>query len=793
MLEIILDGEHLDLPSGFSMQIEETNPIFNERGSQSLPATVPASGRNARLLGHPHRLDTATEPNNPLRNAVVADGMTQRRGSLNVTEAGRREGYTFNVGFDNAEVYAKWLKKKLAKLDGLPVRLPKSGYRDVHELLAELTEIYHHCDSQSEPLAIFPVAINCEEHEDEKYWEILNVLNNGSLEQPTKVNRILNGEVTETVIPAGYCVSPFVRAWKVLELIFADMGLTIVSNPLKEDVELSRLVVLNNAADSVCLGEIRYADLMPDCTVQEFLNSLWVRFGLVYNVNFDTGNADVRLLRDILRQEPATHLDRYMTGWPKVTYGSRQYIKLSAQSSLEGAAPATERFEDFVKGLDLTELHLGKDLSEWQHEDQGGGGGDKPSGYWPDGGKHLWDKPDDFQVVPPVMVENTPGLRSRADGDTSECFLCRTFRTAMWYKLDNTNRKVTGSSTSFFNWDPQTEGLEPMELQSDDEWVPVEYIASGKQNTGWYFFDYAPKYLVKARHYHSYIKNSGDDDGDSGKNDGDSTPLAFMLAYQCGNYTAGHFCPEDKEGAAESFPDGSVGKLSLLFQFADGLFANFWKEYDELLRHDNRACEVETGMPKALLSSLNLFSVATCNGVRCLIDKASYTLPSASPTKVALTLRPIEKRSGYDIAEEQGVPTLKSVSRELKWQVTWDAFDQDDFEGTLSEYPEFAVREWLDANDYRPHDGWYVDRESMELVSKERVGVWWENDPEIPKPTQLAENFDKYYRMTATYDVYEVRWNEDDPELPFTERAEIPIGRIVCEWEYHVIMTSRWF
>ena len=78
-------------------------------------------------------------------------------------------------------------------------------------------------------------------------------------------------------------------------------------------------------------------------------------------------------------------------------------------------------------------------------------------------------------------------------------------------------------------------------------------------------------------------------------------------------------------------------------------------------------------------------------------------------------------------------------------------------------------------------------------MSKERVGVWWENDPEIPKPTQLAENFDKYYRMTATYDVYEVRWNEDDPELPFTERAEIPIGRIVCEWEYHVIMTSRWF
>lgn len=45
MLEIRINNEPLDIPAGFSVEIEDTNPIFNERGSQSIPATVPASAK----------------------------------------------------------------------------------------------------------------------------------------------------------------------------------------------------------------------------------------------------------------------------------------------------------------------------------------------------------------------------------------------------------------------------------------------------------------------------------------------------------------------------------------------------------------------------------------------------------------------------------------------------------------------------------------------------------------------------------------------------------------------------
>ena len=65
MIEIQTNGQTLDLPDNFSIDIEDSNPIFNDRGSQSIPATVPASRRNIKILDFPTRLEAGVEPNNP--------------------------------------------------------------------------------------------------------------------------------------------------------------------------------------------------------------------------------------------------------------------------------------------------------------------------------------------------------------------------------------------------------------------------------------------------------------------------------------------------------------------------------------------------------------------------------------------------------------------------------------------------------------------------------------------------------------------------------------------------------
>ena len=72
-------------------------------------------------------------------------------------------------------------------------------------------------------------------------------------------------------------MTAFLYVWRVLELVFSEFGYTITENPFKTDKELSNLVILNNAADCCVKGKLSYADLMPDCTVEEFLNAIHIK------------------------------------------------------------------------------------------------------------------------------------------------------------------------------------------------------------------------------------------------------------------------------------------------------------------------------------------------------------------------------------------------------------------------------------------------------------------------------------------------------------------------------------
>ena len=116
MLKIETKRGVLDLSGELTLQIEEKSPVMNERGSQSLPATVPATARNLLITGFPHRLDGVESPMGDDKSCVVSDGVYHRRGILNLVSASRREGITFNVGFDNSEAYEAWKKRRLNEL-----------------------------------------------------------------------------------------------------------------------------------------------------------------------------------------------------------------------------------------------------------------------------------------------------------------------------------------------------------------------------------------------------------------------------------------------------------------------------------------------------------------------------------------------------------------------------------------------------------------------------------------------------------------------------------------------------
>lgn len=811
MIQIKTKGEALDLPAGFSIEIEDSNPIFNDRGSQSVPATVPATRRNIRLLDAPHRIDAGSDPNLPERTAEVIEGAYIRRGVMNITEAGKEEGFTFNVGFDNSTAYAKWSKKKLGELSGLPTYTPdltEQGY-PIDLLLDELYRIYRNPDPQKDDFAVFPLAINNEsagtDNDKKTYWEVLNLVGDHGLAQPNKVKRLLDGTVTEVSVPEGYMVSPFLRVWRVLELIFADMELTIVTNPFAQDNELARIVVLNNAADSSCRAEIKYSDLMPDSTVEEFLNALWVRFGLVYNIDNNTRTVRLKLLKDIISQRGCRTLDPYIAGTEKITYEERQYIKLSAHTSIEGAAPSHERFEDFAKGLDVSGVRLGVHVSQWQMtgtQDDSHWDGDWNDGYyddydpWNDPG---WDPdyPEPEYPEPDYPDYDYYAARSAAApkagasvSNSNNTFLAREFVTGLWYRLDATNGKVRLSSSSFFNWDPQPEGLSPLDLSSDDEFVPIQRVSTVGLGVGHSYNDRCPLYLFGARHYHSYIKGSDDTE-----TSGDRTPLAFMFAYTKGNKTFGRITPEGDDGMPITLDDGTKPTISLLFQFKDGLFAKFWADYDEVLRHGNRSVEVKSRINKLDLPRLNLIDVYTFKGIRVLIDTMTYSLPSGREVAADLKLRPIQTQGRYDIKKEQNVPDFAAAARHLEWFLFSETYGEGLDTATARSQ---AAQKYISDTGYQPHgtqgDYWYIGAGGAKFKSITRLSPTWQTDTTIPKPGAQGQKNIRKYKARLTYDIYEIHDMSQgpEPELQDWELDEIPIGEASATVEYQVILYSKW-
>lgn len=807
MIEIRIEGKSLDLPDKFSMGIEDSSPIYNDRGSQSIPATVPATHANKRLLAFPTRADSGSDPNSPQKVVEVADGGYLRRGVLNVTEASVKSGITFNIGFDNATAYMAWKDKKLTDLK-MPVYYPveQEGNTRQEWLLDDLFRLYRESRPQEDDMAVFPVAVSKEDggtgDDKEVYWEILNIPGEHGLDTPSTVRRVIDGEVTEVTVPTGYCVSPFLRVWRLLELLFDDLGLVLEANPFREDVELARLVVLNNAADAACRGWIEYSDIVPDCTVETFLNALWVRFGLVYDINYYKGTVSLKLIKDVIRANAGLSLLPLSTGPEVMGYETPQYVKLSASTSIDGASPSSDRFEDFARGLDLSQVRLGNHVSQWIISE-----GD--NSHWEGDIRDRWAELDPDEPDPDVPDPDEPdpdypdapdyySLRTVRDGRSSSSgssqagvigsTVAREFVTGTWYRLDSSNGKVKESSSGFFNWDPQPSGMSPLELSSEDEWVPVGYVSNVGTGTGNAFNDLCPMYLVGSRHYHSYIRGN-DNAGDT--NDG--TPLAFMFAYTVNKKTVGRINPESETGLPLCPDDGTEATLSLLFQFKDGLFARFWKEYDEILRHGNRTIDVNVRLDKIQISRLDMLVPCSYRGIRCLIDTASYSLPALRALSVDLKLRTLSTQGEYDIEDEQSIPDFSAGYRTLEYVLVSDNLDEMAGDSATR---EAAVKKFKADTGYTDHgeqgDAYLVGPISLSLDKIVRVMPTWDYDPGLPPPPQPGAQVIRTYTAMLHYSVREVHDMATDPDdLGDWEYVEPPLGTVILPVEYRVILTTR--
>lgn len=598
-----------DLPNDFNIEIEDTSPLYNERGSQSIPATLPASPNNLILTNHIHRLDTDHAPATDAR-VIVSDGIYNRIGKMNITQASHSEGIISNIGFDESELYSIWNAVSLRTLDAPILRLGSAS-----AIITLLEDIMNETQTE-EGLAVFPVCVNMpskDETIDNKevstyYPEYINKIAKvndtyklvGAARQETY---LLENKPVLTSVPEGYGVTAFLKVSWLLNFIFRKYGYTITENPFSTHPQLSRLVVLNNTADACVKGFLDYSDLMPDCTINEFLQALYCRFGMVYFVDGKTKSVKLKFIKDLISNPASKDWTLLKAAMPVINYNSPQQLKLSAGTSIAGpyqnlvAAPAADSLDKFLKPFNYV---VSSNYSK---------------GY--------------------LYYFNSDGR-----------YAVRNIYTHL----------LETRSSDFFPWDKGS-NIGYMEITSVDECLPIKGTYPDEHPT-------CPAYLLGKVHKYTNIASA---DIELSDEQNTQTPLCFCFAFPRNTSSYPYGSPRCYTAAGDPVTvNGHTFDISMTFVGDNGLFNRFWKGFDAVLRYANHTIEVPLHLNHNQLLNSDFSQAINMDGQKLLIDNLKYTLPLSLTRPATVRFRTLKLLAPFDQDKDQGIHTTEQL---YQWTV----------------------------------------------------------------------------------------------------------------------------
>lgn len=592
-LKIEAKTENFDLKPNFTIEIEDTSPIYNERGSQSVAATLPATNKNIRLTNNISRIDTDNSPVEDAR-VTVSDGIYRRIGKMNITQASRSGGIVCNFGFDESEIYNIWNAVSLQTLTGLPVIKDIGGPLGAAIYLSEVMNEKR----KDKEFFVFQICVanpskTTTENDQETttfYPEYLNRIYKSSSEgdysihvAPRNETYLLNDDPVETSLPAGYGCTGFLKVSYLLDFIFKKYGYTVVENPFLHHQQLSRLCVLNNAADVCVKGFIDCADFLPDCTINEFLQALYCRFGMVYFIDGKLKEVKMKLLKDIIDYASPEDWSLSIASEPIISYNAPSQLRLSASTNIEGAAPANENINAFLLK---------------------------------------------YRNFVTTNVDNGYLYHDKVHG--------------RFLKKNLITKEIETMSPDSFPWDRLAE-ISYEDIASVDESLPMISIDTAHPFT-------CPAYLLGKVHRYTNLASATVELSDE---QGKKTPLCFCFAPppKSGSYPFGSprcYNPEGNKITGFEFSLSFIGK--------EGLFNHFWKKYDAILRHANHTIEADMHLNNNRLLNNDTSKPITINGQRLLLDSIRYTLPLSMIRPSEVKYRTLKLLKPYDLEKEQSIP-----------------------------------------------------------------------------------------------------------------------------------------
>ena len=346
-MKLITQNGQLDLPRDFSLTMKRTNPLISGEGDASIPATLPSSSRNLAALGHRERIDRANRYTNKVE-AILRVGPVQKRGQLVIDTMHRREGIDASFAIDNSDLYVKAKDKSLKAIfaDAVTGAVKQEDFSTMAAAITRLQDIYAN-GTDTYDYTIFPVAIAPYEENNAKHYQYNNEVSGDNLVYASRIVR--EGDINMSV-PEGYGIAPFLKLHRLLSRLFECLGYTVAYNCFAATA-YQNIVVVHNCSDCLCNPTVTlyYKDMVPSCTLSEFLEWLLAKFHAQPVVNSETKQVKIVLMEAMLSASADLDISGKVEGDFTVQLNPTKRVVLTPTNSLEGTEPAAESFEELVE------------------------------------------------------------------------------------------------------------------------------------------------------------------------------------------------------------------------------------------------------------------------------------------------------------------------------------------------------------------------------------------------------------------------------------------------------------
>lgn len=358
-------GEDYNLRPDTQIQVERTNPFFNDFGEQTTPLELPTSERNRRLLGFPDTFGRREKMK--AEDVAIQDGEYFAQCRQILLSAQYKGSISTSFYINDGSFYSRIQKVKLKDIfkdEFIP------GVNTVEQGIAFCRSLR---DNKNEQYTIFPVLLTDDsgvklgfnykflnaygkdtglKSKAKWMWKdgkmsyvnyttvsaFLPDINDSDCDFYNAIQRTeYVNEVPITLAP-GYYISPFIRVNYLLQRIFAYFGYTLQSNFFTQTEPFTKMVVINNVIDVLVNGKIRLSDLVPDGTCADFLTVIRKKFCCEFTSDEGQHTANIIFLRDTLNELPENDLTSCVTQEPIVVYKTEKDYKritLDAEDKLD--------------------------------------------------------------------------------------------------------------------------------------------------------------------------------------------------------------------------------------------------------------------------------------------------------------------------------------------------------------------------------------------------------------------------------------------------------------------------